>query len=216
MVATLLGQLFVWLGWINIKSLQNVLDACRSGEHQYVQGRLTRLPLNPSCGRCDDDPYSLAFKLANLVSIKGEDILLSTPTSQMARFHRLRASIPARLWTCEVVTGWRWVHSKEHINSLELHAVLTALKWRASKQRQTGFRMIHLTNSLVCLHALSQGRSSSKKFRRTMARVNSLVLAGNVQVVWAYVHTHDNPADAPSRWAQRVKTKFRNVSKMRA
>ena len=70
-----------------------------------------------------------------------------------------------------------------------------------------------LTDSLVCLHTLSRGRSSSRKLRRTMARVNALVLGGNVQAVWAYVHTDDNPADRPSRWGQRVKTKFRNVKK---
>ena len=46
-----------------------------------------------------------------------------------------------------------------------------------------------------------------------MARVNALVLAGNVQAVWAYVHTDDNPSDRPSRWGQRVKSKFRNVKK---
>jgi hypothetical protein len=215
-VATLLSQLFAWLGWIHAMSPQQVLDACRSGEHQFVQGRLCRLPLNPSRSRSDMDPYQLAFKLGNLVSIKGEDILLSTPTSQMVKFHRLRASVPSRLWRWRVITGWKWVHAKEHINSLELRAVLTALKWRVGKQRQIGCRMVHLTDSLVCLHTLSRGRSSSRKLRRTMARVNALVLAGNVQVVWAYVHTDDNPADAPSRWAQRVKTKFRNASKTRA
>jgi hypothetical protein len=197
-------------------SPQQVLDACRSGEHQFVQGRLCRLPMNPSRSRSDMDPYQLAFKLGNLVSIKGEDILLSTPRSQMVKFLRLRASGPSRLWRWRVITGWKWVHAKEHINSLELRAVLTALKWRVGKQRQIGCRMVHLTDSLVCLHTLSRGRSSSRKLRRTMARVNALVLAGNVQVVWAYVHTDDNPADAPSRWAQRVKTKFRNASKTRA
>ena len=37
--------------------------------------------------------YELAFKLANLVSIKGEDIMINTSTSQQSKFHRLRATV---------------------------------------------------------------------------------------------------------------------------
>ena len=210
-VAWILGQLFSWLGWIGAKSPQDILDACRPGTHPFVRGRLARLPLNPSRKVSDADPYTLACKLGNLVSIKGEDILLSTPTTQVARFHRLRASVPAKMWKWGVIAGWKWRHGSEHINSLELRAVLTTLRWRIEKQKQVVCRMVHLVDSLVCLHALSRGRSSSRKLRRTMARVNALVLAGNVQVVWAYVHTDDNPADRPSRWGQRVRTKYRNA-----
>jgi len=212
-VAWLMSQLFWWLGWIARLSPQQILESCRPAVHQYVQGRLVRLPLNPSRKRCAGDAHQLACRLGNLVSIKGEDIMLSTPTSQMAKFHRLRASIPARLWRWTTIAGWKWTHGSEHINSLELRAVLTSIRWRIEKQKQVGCRMIHLTDSLVCLHALSRGRSSSRKLRRTMARVNALVLAGNVQMVWAYVHTDQNPADRPSRWGQRVKSKYRHAPK---
>lgn len=44
------------------------------------------------------------------------------------RYHRLRASIPANLWRRRAICGWRWHGSPEHINSLELRAVWTALK----------------------------------------------------------------------------------------
>eukprot|EP00435_Cladocopium_sp_Y103_P018568 s1259_g4.t1 len=180
-VSVLLSHLFSWLGWIRPMSPQMVLDACRPATHEYVQGRLFRLPLNPSRKHCDVSAYKLAFKLGNLVSIKGEDILLSTPTSQMTKFHRLRASVPSKLWRWKVITGWKWKHGKEHINSLELRAVLTSLRWRLEKLKHTGCRLVHLTDSLVCLHTLSRGRSSSRRLRRTMARVNALVLAGRGQ-----------------------------------
>ena len=212
-VAYLLSHLFSWLGWIEAVTPQSILDACCSGQQTYVQGRLARLPLNPSRQICEADPYTLAVKLGNLVSVKGEDIMLNTPTSQQVSFQRLRASVPARLWKWQVIAGWRWKLGSEHINSLELRAILTTLRWRLEKMRQVGCRLIHMTDSLVCLHALSRGRSSSRKLRRTMARVNALVLAGNVQMLWTYVHTDDNPADRPSRWGQRVKTKYRNVKK---
>eukprot|EP00435_Cladocopium_sp_Y103_P038922 s627_g10.t1 len=185
-VAWLLGQLFAWLGWIQPRSPQDILEACRPGSQHFVQGRLVRLPLNVSKAKCPDDPYNLACKLGNLVSVKGEDILLATPTSQMAKFHRLRASVPSRLWRWTTISGWKWRHKGEHINGLELRAVLTSLRWRIEKKLQIKCRMVHLTDSLVCLHTLSRGRSSSRRLRRTMARVNALVLAGNVQAVWAY------------------------------
>lgn len=211
-VAWLLSQLFAWLGWIRAVTPQEVLDACRAGGHDHVQGRLARLPLNPSRKTTEVEPYELAFKLSNLVSVKGEDIMLNAPSSQLPKFQRLRASVPSRLWKWKIIAGWHWKHTHEHINALELRAIFTSLRWRIEKQRQTGCRMIHLTDSHVCLHVLSRGRSSSRKLRRTMARVNALVLASNVQAVWSYVHTDDNPADRPSRWARRVKTKFRHAS----
>eukprot|EP00438_Fugacium_kawagutii_P031430 Skav205780 [mRNA] locus=scaffold1714:813079:816645:- [translate_table: standard] len=211
-VAALLAQLFSRLGWITPLHSQEVLNCFRPLHNEYVQGRLARLPLNPRRGLCSVKPYKLAFRLGNLISLKGEDILLTTPTTQQAKFHRLRASVPARLWKWKIITGWRWVHGKEHINALELKAILTAVRWRLEHQRHVGCRFIHLTDSLVCLHALTRGRSSSRKLRRPLCKVAALLLACNAQPVWGYVHTEQNPADRPSRWGRRVKTKFRHAA----
>lgn len=82
---------------------------------------------------------------------------------------------------------------------LEMRAVLTALRWRLSKKGWLNTRFVHLVDSQVCLHSLARGRSSSRKLRRTLLRVNSLLLASGSHAVWAYIHTDDNPADAPSR-----------------
>ena len=72
-------------------------------------------------------------------------------------------------------------------------------------------RFSHLTDSLVCLHALTRGRSSSRRLRRTMSRVNALILASGIHPFWGYVHTEQNPADKPSRWGTRVRSKFRHA-----
>ena len=104
--------------------------------------------------------------------------------------------------------GWRWTGSKEHINCLGLRAVLTSIKWRVQhKKQQIGVRFLHLIDSLVVLHALSRGRSSSKKLRSTLSRVNALLLCSSSQALWGYVQPDQNPADRPSRWGSRVKTK---------
>ena len=89
--------------------------------------------------------------------------------------------------------------NREHINNLEMRAVLCALKWRLAKQGAHKQRLMHLTDSLVCLHTLTRGRTSSRKLRRTVARINALLLLSQNVAVWAYVHTALNPADAPLR-----------------
>eukprot|EP00438_Fugacium_kawagutii_P023978 Skav204023 [mRNA] locus=scaffold229:88479:92291:+ [translate_table: standard] len=212
-VAVLLGQLFSHLGWFHFKGPCEVLRACKAGTHTLAQGRLLRRPLNLSHASSSVSPYVLACKLGNMLSLKGEDILLSTPTSGLVKFQRLRASVPGKLWRWRVIAGWRWRNTGDHINSLELRAILTTFKWRLEHCQHFNCRMIHLTDSLVCLHALARGRSSSRKLRRVLAKLNALVLVSNVQPVWGYIHTDDNPADKPSRWGQRVKSKFRHAKK---
>ena len=151
----------------------------------------------------------LVHKLMTLVSMKGEDLMLQASSEDLVHYHRLRASIPANLWKWSTAASWKWTGSKEHINVLEMRAVLCALKWRIERQHKTRIKFVHLVDSQVCLHALSRGRSSSRKLRRTLLRINSLLLATGSHVLWTYVHTKQNPADAPSRRAG--KRKWRNA-----
>ena len=148
----------------------------------------------------------LVAKLSGLVSLKGEDLLLQSTTEIPVKYHRLRAGIPAKLWRWATVAGWQWGGDVEHINVLEARAVLTTIKWRVFQKLQVNLRCIHLVDSLAVLHALTRGRSSSRKMRRTMMRISAYLLASGLQPVWAYVDTKDNPADRPSRW--RVKKRW--------
>ena len=210
-VACLLSQLTSRLGLTPALSPQEVLDRLRPGNSPMAQSRLFRLPLNCAQRPTTDQSPQLANCLGNLISIKGEDILLTTPSTQMVKFHRLRATVPSRCWKWRIVAGWKWSNQEEHINSLELRAILTSLRWRLEHVKHFKTRFIHLTDSLVCLHALTRGRTSSRKLRRPMSRINALILASGSQPLWGYVHTEQNPADRPSRWGQRVQSKFRNA-----
>ena len=185
-VAWLLAQLFAPLGLCPLYSPQEIVDLFNPAKQVFLQSRLWRLPLRPQ--RLADAGAGLVRKLGNLISVKGEDILLTTPTSQLCRFHRLRASVPSRLWRWKIVSGWSWTGSGEHINSLELRAVLTTVKWRVIHQGHLHCRFLHLVDSLVALHALSRGRSSSRKLRRTLSKVNALLLVSSSQALWGYVH----------------------------
>ena len=209
-VTWLIGQLFQLLGLRMAPSPQEILNLLNPCSQTMLQSRLLRAPLRPLRGPTPRGlEQTLARKVSSLVSIKGEDILLSTPTTQLAKYHRLRASVPSALWKWRIVSGWAWKGNREHINSLELRAVLTSLKWRICHLGQCNLRFLHLTDSLVCLHSLSRGRSSSKRLRRTLCRANALLLASSCQALWGYVHTDVNPADKPSRWGRRVRTKFK-------
>ena len=41
----------------------------------------------------------LVAKICGLTSLKGEDILLQNPSEIPVRYHRLRSSLPAKLWS---------------------------------------------------------------------------------------------------------------------
>ena len=207
MVSQLLGP----LGISKYLSPQSIVGLLDPEQQEMAQGRLFRGPLRPLQGPSNGSESELAAKLCHLISVKGEDIMLNAPSSTVPRFQRLRGTVPSRLWRWKVISGWRWTGSAEHINALELRAILTSIRWRVEHCRLRKVRFMHLTDSMVCLHALTRGRTSSRKLRRTVSRINALVLLSGVHPLWGYVHTDQNPADKPSRWASRVKTKFRNA-----
>ena len=103
-VAWMIGQLFERLGFLPPMSPQLILDTLAAGGAVSVQGRLVRAPLNPSMEPTVDWSGPLANKLSNLISIKGEDMLLTSPTTQLVKYHRLRASVPSKLWRWSIVT----------------------------------------------------------------------------------------------------------------
>ena len=197
-VSWLLSQLLMTLGLIEPISLQQLVDRFRPGHSPSLQGMLLRPPVGASTKTL---PLSqvLVQKLCTMGSLKGEDILLQGASEVPVRYHRLRASIPARLWRWRTVAGWSWGGNPEHINVLELRSVLTSVKWRVENLSQANLRCVHLVDSLVVLHALTRGRSSSRKMRRTLMRISSYLLVSGLQPLWAYVDTKQNPADAPSR-----------------
>lgn len=208
-VCWLLKQLFFPLGLCEQFSPQMLVARLTPGAGSRLQSLLLRPPLGPQRKPPVHDPQGiLVKKLMGIASIKGEDLLLQASTEHSVRFHRLRASIPAGLWRWRDIAGWAWKGNVEHINCLEMRAVYTTLKWWTKKRRLRSARVLHLVDSLACLHALSRGRTSSRKLRRTLMRINSLILSHDLHPIWGYVHTSQNPADRPSRRVKFVKRKW--------
>ena len=205
-VTWLLTQLGFLLGLNSALSLSQVVKRTSPGADTHFQTFVQR-PFMRTLHRKKGPSRELELvkKFLSLVSIKGEDIMLVSASDDLAKYHRLRASVPPALWKWQTVAGWRWSGNPEHINALELRATLTALRWRLERNKKIHVKFVHLLDSLVSLHTLCRGRSSSKKLRRTVLRINALLLATKSQAVWAYVHTKLNPADAPSRRPQKRK-----------
>lgn len=205
-VCWLISQLAAPLGLCQRHSPQDCVRITAPGHSATLASFLGRPPMAKTTKPVKGgNATQLNMALMNQVSVKGEDILLTAQSEETLRYHRLRASLPSTLWSWRTICGWRWRGQKEHINVLELRAVLCALRWRITKQHLHHHKFIHLVDSLVCLHSLSRGRTSSRKLRRTLCKIDALLLASRNQGVWAYVHTSANPADAPSRRGVRRK-----------
>ena len=197
-VCYLLHSLFRTLGLNTPLSMQDIVNRLTPGEEESLPSLLLRPPLRRTTQQ-GKSGGGLVRRLLGQVSVKGEDLLLQMGSDIPARYHRLRASIPGKLWRWREIAGWRWTGNAEHINVLELRAVKTALSWRIRELKEQRTRFLHLVDSLVVLHALSRGRSSSRKLRRTLAKISALLLASGLQGTWGYIDTHQNPADKPSR-----------------
>ena len=207
-VSWLLSQLGQTLGLNDKMSVQDIFERTSPGCSRDLQTFLQRPPMGKAKeSHGNDKPLKLVHKLLTLVSVKGEDISLQSSSEDLVKYQRLRASVPAKLWRWYTAASWKWTGCKEHINSLEMRAVLTALRWRLERHKKVHVKFVHLVDSLVAMHSLSRGRSSSRKLRRTVLKINALLLATRSQSVWAYVHTKDNPADAPSRRPRKQKWK---------
>ena len=205
-VTWLISQLAAPLGLCQPHSPSDFVQVTAPGSTRNLASFLVRPPMHASRvpARAGNEGC-LVRALLNQVSIKGEDVLVSAATEDTLKYHRLRASLPSNLWKWRTVCGWQWQGLNDHINVLELRAVLCGLKWRVAKQKLRSSKFVHMVDSLVSLHCLTRGRTSSRKMRRTLCKINSLLLASRCQGVWAYVHTSLNPADRPSRRGVRRK-----------
>ena len=203
-VAWLLGQLLQRLGIVDHITLQDIIGMLTAERPLNLHGLVQRPPLGQGTQTFSPSTH-LVGKLCGLVSLKGEDLLLQSASEVPVRHHRLRMGIPSALWRWRTVAGWKWTGDPVHINVLEARAVLTTVKWRVCQKKQLSVRCVHLVDSLVVLHALTRGRSSSRKMHKTMMRISAYLLAAGLQPPWGYVNTKDNPADKPSRWGIKKK-----------
>ena len=209
-MAFLLCQLLQPRGLCEAFTANDIQQRCQPGNSEALGTFLNRPPWEGGRQKvASENNATLIRKLGSLMSTRGTDVLLQAPSEPSQSNDRLRTSVPSRLWKWSTACGWTWkrfqVDDKEHINRLELRAVLTAIKWRALKAKQANRRFLHLVDSLVSLHVVNKGRSSSRRLRPILKKISAYLLLSANSCILGYVNTSQNPADAPSRRGQKRK-----------
>ena len=119
----------------------------------------------------------------------------SAPRSRIAP-SAVPPPLASAAWSPVVSAPWR---RPEHINSLELRAVTTAVRWLISSPRSPAHQVLILCDSSTAVGSISKGRSSSPLLLRRLRVLAALCLAAGLRLHLFWIRSADNPADEPSR-----------------
>jgi site-specific DNA-cytosine methylase len=114
-----------------------------------------------------------------------------------------RQSVDPSHWVWRVLLSYEWKEKGQHINTLELVAILDLLRRQGRDVKNQGKRLIALVDNMVAMSCLSKGRSSSRSLQAPLRRISAVCLAAHVRLCLAWVKSQWNPADGPSRWAKK-------------
>jgi hypothetical protein len=103
---------------------------------------------------------------------------------------------PTRRWY--TVSSYPW-HISEHINTLELRALLTALQWVLGHTHGVGSRILCWVDNATAVYVMRKGRSSAGTIAPVLRRIASLLLAAGMVANVCWIPSAANPADEPSR-----------------
>jgi hypothetical protein len=137
--------------------------------------------------------------VAAAVGQRTVDALLYLPPQLVVPDFVLRDTIPgvdSALW--RTIASYRW-QRPAHINTLELHALLTILDWFASHPSSVHAQFLCLSDSSAVLGAVRKGRSSRPAFRAGVRRVAAILFAADAYLDLWWVASKHNASDRPSR-----------------
>jgi hypothetical protein len=100
-------------------------------------------------------------------------------------------------WSTIISSLWRY--DDEHINALEMRAVVLAARWILSHPSSIRSRTLLIVDSSVVYYILRKGRSSSALLLRVYRRLAAFLLAADIYLVPCWVPSAHNPADDASR-----------------
>lgn len=108
----------------------------------------------------------------------------------------LHESVTLAPWA--TIVSQRWRHM-QHINALELHAALLAVRHAITHPDCISSRVFSLVDSSVVYYALWKGRSSSSRLLPVLRQLASMLLATGMTLQPCWIPSALNPADKPSR-----------------
>lgn len=153
---------------------------CSSRRLAYVQTGL----LSPS------------MDLTQLVAYVSSTVQSRSLSSLNHLFTQYYGSVKTTRWSTVISKAWK---SVEHINRLELNAVLLSLHWVLSYPSSLSSRVFLLVDSLVTFYSLWKGRCSSGALLVILRKCSALMLAGGLSLLTGWIPSQLNPADGPSR-----------------
>jgi hypothetical protein len=168
---------------------QHIWSRCSARSSSLLQIRLNAADLKGTLEHLldeldDDESFNRI--------VSSEDVRATA--TECADFYSSVAAAPRR-----TIISHRW-RSPEHINVLELRAVLLALHWLLTYPSSHFSRVYLLVDSTVTLFSLWKGRSSSPRLLLILRKINVLLLAGGVSLLTGWLPSARNPADRPSRY----------------
>ena len=135
--------------------------------------------------------------LARHVGLKGTDIRLTLPKGTETS-REIQVPYPAFRWFWKTVMAYRWT-SQQHINVLEMTAILAELRRRSRSAKEFHTRYVNIVDSMVAYWATTKGRSSSVRLNRTLRRMMSVELASNIRPLLVWTLSTWNFSDQASR-----------------
>ena len=114
-----------------------------------------------------------------------------------------RQSIDPGHWLWKVLLSYEWKKKDQHINVLELVAVLDLLRRLGRDGKFHSKRMVTLVDNQVAMSCITKGRSSARALQAPLRRINAVCLAGHLRLCLGWIKSKWNPADGPSRWAKK-------------
>ena len=130
--------------------------------------------------------------------------LVNPVDADLTNIQSLYQAIWSLGWSTADCKRWSQRQRLEHINSLELRAVLAGI-FSALQRRPSavGSRFLLFTDSAVALFGLVKGRSSSHPLLRRLRSIAALCLACDLRPLYRFISSELNPADLPSRYGSR-------------
>lgn len=115
--------------------------------------------------------------------------------------HHLRMLMaPSRSWY--VISSYPWCFI-EHINTLELRALYTALQWVVGQVHGPNSRVLCWVDNAAVCYIMRKGRSSANSIAPVLRKITTTLLASNVYANTCWLPSICNPADKPSRiWSR--------------
>eukprot|EP00438_Fugacium_kawagutii_P004694 Skav217774 [mRNA] locus=scaffold1782:124:5579:+ [translate_table: standard] len=169
-------------------------------QFERIPVQAPKLKVGPVTGLAETEQQRAIQMVAAFVKrqeYRGSDVRLDVGTMFRPDAYP-RATVNPHKWEWHVAHSYAF-QPGQHINVLELCAVNHTMEWRLRRSTFGDCRALRLSDSQVVLGVIVKGRSSSRQLNRLLRRLAALLVAGGVQLVVAWIETHLNPADEPSR-----------------